>query len=92
MHLKSAFMVALAVLALAGCTSDPKSSLPTVQREVAARLGQEVAWPQSNAERSDSDRAVQSLLAVHLTSESPESAAHTTAGSGLRDDVERMEN
>jgi cobalt-zinc-cadmium efflux system outer membrane protein len=60
---------ALAVLGLAGCATNPKTALPALQQSVATRSGLAVEWPQTDAERLASDRAVQALLKADLTPE-----------------------
>jgi cobalt-zinc-cadmium efflux system outer membrane protein len=57
-------------LGLSGCATAPESSLPTVQLQVAARSNLQVAWPQTDAERSARDDAVRRLLAADLTPDS----------------------
>ncbi|HWB96067.1 MAG TPA: TolC family protein [Bryobacteraceae bacterium] len=58
---------ALGVLWLAGCATNPRSSLPSVQQMVGGGGGPAVEWPQTDSEKSSAEQAVRELLARDLT-------------------------
>lgn len=69
--LKAAAGAGFLILAVAGCSSVPKSSLPAVNAEVVRRGGPASAWPQVTDEESSRTAVVAEILAHDL---SPESA------------------
>jgi cobalt-zinc-cadmium efflux system outer membrane protein len=63
-----AFIVLL--LALTGCATSPKVSLPAVQQAVASRSGLNATWPQTPEEKDEAERTVAVLVAQELTPDS----------------------
>lgn len=61
------FSLGIGALALAGCATNPKASLPAVRDAVADRGGLTVAWVQTDDDKVDADRAVAALLRQELT-------------------------
>lgn len=60
-------VLALTVIGLAGCATQPASSLPTVQHALSERGAPALGWPRTPDEQAATDRAVASILAKDLT-------------------------
>lgn len=58
------------VLLVAGCASQPPAALPAVQARLASRMDARVAWPVTDSDRAEVERAVRTILENDLTPES----------------------
>jgi cobalt-zinc-cadmium efflux system outer membrane protein len=63
-------LLSVSVLLLAGCATQPGNSLSNVQRELGARGGATVGWPQSESQKDRLNDSVANLLKDELTAES----------------------
>src|SRR5712672_3098681 len=64
-----ASLLALPLLA-AGCKTNPTAGMDDVQETVAARTGQQIAWPVTAEANQKADAAVRELVSKELTPES----------------------